>query len=246
VGGTRSATVSYTVSTTYGYQYTGTFTVEQSGPAADIVPDQFTFVDVYPATQGTTYTDSETITGINTGATLTFTGTTGADYKINSGSYTTSSQTVYNNDVVTVRVVAASSAGVGRYGTVTIGGVSDTFTVLTAPDLVPDQFTFTDVTDASLTSTSTSTITLSGMTSGFSTNATFSGASQADFRVNSGSYSQSTKSVQNGDTITARVVLVSGATGVDYSTTYNAAITVGGVSDTFSVTTEADPGQTTT
>jgi len=234
VGATRSATVSYTVSTTYGYQYTGTFTVEQSGPSADIVPDQFTFVDVFGATQGTTYEDSETITGINTGSTLTFTGTTGADYKINSGSYTTASQTVYNNDVVTVRVVAASSAGTSRYGTVTIGGVSDTFTVVTSPDLVPDQFTFTDVTNAEIQVTYTSTITLSGMTPGYSTNATFSGSSLADFRVNSGTYSQATKSVQNGDTITARV---SGLT--TYDTTYTAQITVGGVSDTFSVATES-------
>jgi len=239
VGGSRSATVSYTVSTQFGYQYTGTFTVSQDGPVADTTPDQFTFVDVFSAIQGTTYTDSETITGINIGATLTFTGTTGADYKINSGSYTTSSQTVYNNDVVTVRVVAASSAGVTRYGTVTIGGVSDTFSVITPPDLVPDQFTFTDVTNADIQVTYTSTITLSGMTPGYSTNATFSGSSLADFRVNSGSYSQSTKSVQNGDTITARV---SGLT--TYDTTYNAQITVGGVSDTFSVTTESQ--QTTT
>lgn len=246
VGGTRSTTVTYTLTTQFGYQVAKTFTVEQSGPSTDTTPNAFTFTDVFNATQGQTYTSTVTITGINTGTTLSFTGTTGADYRINSGSYTTSNQTVNNNDTVTVRITAASSAGVGRTGTVSIGGVSDTFSVVTPPDLVPDQFTFTDVTDAGLTSTSTSTITLSGMTSGFGTTATFSGASQADFRVNSGSYSQSSKTVYNGDSITARVVLVSGATGVDYSTTYNAAITVGGISDTFSVTTEADPGQTTT
>lgn len=234
VGGSRSATVSYTVSTQFGYQYTGTFTVSQDGPTADTTPDAFTFTDVFNATQGQTYTSTVTITGINIGTTLSFTGTTGADYRINSGTYTTSSQTVNNNDTVTVRITAASSAGVFRNGTVSIGGVSDTFTVATPADLVPDQFTFTDVTNADVQVTYTSTITLSGMTPGYSTNATFSGSSLADFRVNSGSYSQSTKSVQNGDTITARV---SGLT--TYDTTYTAQITVGGVSDTFSVATES-------
>lgn len=234
VGGSRSATVSYTVSTQFGYQYTGTFTVSQDGPAADTTPDAFSFTSNFAATQGQTYTSTVTITGINIGTTLTFSGTTGADYRINSGSYTTSSQTVNNNDTVTVRITAASSAGVTRSGAVTIGGVSSTMYVATPADLVPDQFTFTDVTNAEIQVTYTSTITLSGMTPGFSTNATFSGSSLADFRVNSGSYSQSTKSVQNGDTITARV---SGLT--TYDTTYTAQITVGGVSDTFSVATES-------
>ena len=58
------------------------------------------------------------------------------------------------------------------------------------------------------------------------------------FRVNnSGSYSQTSKSVSNNDVVTVLV-----GTGSDSFTTYSATLTVGGVSDTFSVTTGSSGG----
>lgn len=101
-------------------------------------------------------------------------------------------------------------------------------------DTTPDQFTFNDVTGASLSTTNTSnTITISGMSSGASTAVSISGGS---YSKNLGSYTTSAGTAQNGDTFSVQITS-SGS----YSTTVNSTLTVGGVSDTYSVTTQAAP-----
>ena len=97
--------------------------------AADIIPDQFTFTDQWNATLSTVITSNTiTVSGINTAAPISITGGT---YAINGGSYTSTSGTVNNGNTVTVRVASSGSYSTTTNATLTIGGVSDTFSVTT-------------------------------------------------------------------------------------------------------------------
>jgi len=103
-----------------------------------------------------------------------------------------------------------------------------------AADTTPDAFTFTDQTGVALSSTITSAaITVSGITAA----ATIS-VSGGSYDINgSGSFTTSSGTVNNGDTVRARVTS-SGSN----STAVTATVTIGGVSDGFSATTLAGSG----
>jgi M6 family metalloprotease-like protein len=95
-------------------------------------------------------------------------------------------------------------------------------------DTTPDAFTFTDQTNVALNTTVTSnTITVSGICA-----PAFISITGGTYSINGGVYTSTTGTVSNGDTVTVRQTS-SGS----YSTTTNATLTIGGVSDTFSVTT---------
>jgi hypothetical protein len=99
-------------------------------------------------------------------------------------------------------------------------------------DTTPDSFTFTDVTNAALSTQYTSnTITVSGIDTAAAIS--ISGGS-GTYSINGGSYTASGGTVNNGDTVSVRVTS-SGSN----STAVNATLTIGGVSDTYSVTTLA-------
>jgi hypothetical protein len=56
----------------------------------------------------------------------------GGTYKKNAGSYVSTPGTVVNGDTITVRVTSSASASTAVSAVLTIGGVSDTYTVTTA------------------------------------------------------------------------------------------------------------------
>lgn len=103
-----------------------------------------------------------------------------------------------------------------------------------APDTTPNAFSFTDQTDVTTSSTITSTaITVAGINA--AATITVSGGT---YDVNaSGSFTSSSGSVNNGDTVRARHT-----SSASNSTATNTAVTIGGVSDTFTSTTEASAG----
>ena len=95
-------------------------------------PNDFTFTDVTGATGGSTNTSNTiTLTGSGfSGGTATV---SAGQYKLNNGNYTNAgSFTVSNNDTVTLRLTASSTAGASGSSTLTVAGVSDTYTVATA------------------------------------------------------------------------------------------------------------------
>lgn len=97
-----------------------------------------------------------------------------------------------------------------------------------AIDTTPDAFTFTDQTNVALSSTITSAaITVSGINSA----ATIT-SSGGTFDINSSGTFISSGTVNNGDTVRARVTSSS-----SNSTAVNCVVTIGGVSDTFTATT---------
>ena len=154
---------------------------------------------------------------------------TGGTYSINGGTYANKAGTINSGDTVTVQVLSSGSFGTTTSATLTIGNASDSFSVTTrGADTTPDQFTFIDQTlvapDTVITS---NTITVSGIEA--ATSITVTGGT---YSINGGTYTSDAGTVNNGDTITVQVT--SSSTG---ATTVDAVVTIGGVSDTFSVKT---------
>lgn len=115
---------------------------ESSGVTGSIIyegtdddPNAFSFdADVTSAVAGQVYESStETITGINTGADISISGTGSPQYKINTGNYTSSPGTIYNNDQVTVKVTSSTTAEATNTATLSIGPTKTAdFSVTTA------------------------------------------------------------------------------------------------------------------
>lgn len=196
--------------------------------AVDTTPDQFTFTDVTNATLNFQYTSNTiTVSGIAAAATISI---TGGEYNINGGAYTSTSGTVNNGDTVTVRVTSGSSNSSTVSATLTIGGVFDTYSVTTVDDTVPEAFSFTDVTGA-LTSTvyTSNSVTITGISAASPISIT-----GGEYSINGGSFTSASGTILNNQQVQVRVTSSS-----SNSTAVNAVLTIGGVSDTYTVTTAA-------
>jgi hypothetical protein len=102
----------------------------------DTTPDQFTFTDQTNVSLNTVVeSDIITVTGINVSATISI---TGGEYSINGGEYTSTSGTVQYGQDVRVRQTSSSSFSTTTNATLTIGGVSDIFSVTT---IAPPEYT---------------------------------------------------------------------------------------------------------
>jgi hypothetical protein len=100
-----------------------------SGYSADTTPDPFAFTDVTGVALNTTQTSNTiTVTGINAAANVSISGGT---YSKNGGSYTSSAGTCVNGDTFRVQHTSSNSYSTAVNTTLTIGGVSDTFTSTT-------------------------------------------------------------------------------------------------------------------
>jgi N-acetylneuraminic acid mutarotase len=98
-------------------------------PVADMTPDQFIFNYVTGVALNTVITSNTiTVSGINVAVPISI---TGGKYSINGGSYTNASGTVNNGDKVTVQQTSSGSYSTTTVATLTIGGISDTFSVTT-------------------------------------------------------------------------------------------------------------------
>jgi hypothetical protein len=98
-------------------------------PVSDTTPDPFSFIDVLKQPLGTSL-ESNTITvrGIDSGAYLSI---SGGEYRIGSGTWSSGAGWVTNGQTVTLRHTTATTAGGTVNTTLTIGGVSDTFSSTT-------------------------------------------------------------------------------------------------------------------
>lgn len=102
-----------------------------------------------------------------------------------------------------------------------------------ADDTTPDAFSFTDQSGVALSSAITSApITVAGIDAAAAITVT-----GGTYDINgSGIFVSTEGTVSNGDTVRAR-----GTSSGSYSTAVNVAVTIGGVSDTFTITTQAEP-----
>lgn len=111
-------------------------------PAGDTTPNAFTFTDVTDADPETVYESNAIIVaGINAAAALTI---TGGQYQIDGGAWASTPTTVTNGASVKVRGTSSADPETAVNVVLTIGGVSDTFTITTAaegggaPELLAD------------------------------------------------------------------------------------------------------------
>ncbi len=101
-------------------------------------------------------------------------------------------------------------------------------------DEIPNAFTFTDITGGTRSTLYTSnTVTISGLGAGVTVPVTVTGGS---YSKNSGAYTSAPGTAVNGDTFSLQLTSSS-----SYFTATNAVLTVGAGSDTYTVTTLADP-----
>ena len=227
-----TTTVAPTTTTVAATTTTAVPTTTTTTVAPDTSPNAFTFVDQTGVALSTvTESAAITVAGINSPAAISI---VDGEYNINGGVFVSVSGTVSNGDVVKVRLISSASNSTAASTTLTIGGVSDTFTVTTAAagDTTPDAFSFIDQTNVPLsTLVESNTITVSGINA--PTNLSISGG---EYSKNAGAWASANTTVVNGDTIKVR--RTSSATP---GTTGNVVVLIGGVGDTFSVTTLAAP-----
>lgn len=130
-----------------GYTAIGSLTssertkISMAGFAADLTPNAFTFTPQTGVSVGAIVTSNEvSITGINANTTITITGGT---YSINGGTFVATPGVVKLNDRVRVRMNGSMLINTPVSSTVTIGGVSGTFTVTTSASAVTSTY-YTD------------------------------------------------------------------------------------------------------
>lgn len=243
VAGSNGVTFTYTPGGSGGVDHTLSFastigytapsnvvlTVQTSG--SDTTPNAFDLGDQTDAALSTVYESSQiTVSGIDAAANLTI---TGGEYSINSGGWASSATTVNNGDTVKVRGTSSASFSTAVDVALTIGGVSDTFTITTAAeDTTPAAFDLGDQTGAELSTVYQSNeITVAGINS--AADLTITGG---EYQINGGAWASTATTVSVDDTVSVR-----GTSSASYLTAVNVALTIGGVSDTFTITTKAEP-----
>ncbi len=223
---TSSSSVSTTTSATLTIgDVSDNFSVTTLGAA---LPDVFTFTDQTDAALASVIvSNSETITGLNSAADIRV---TGGEYSIDGAAFTAADSTITNNQNVRVRITSSASFDTQVTATLDIGGITDDFTVRTLlADTTPDAFSFTDQTNVELNTLITSTaITVEGMNTAASISIT-----GGEYSINSASFTSAVGSINNGDTVTVRVTSSPGV-----ATTVGTTLIIGGIDDTFSVSTE--------
>lgn len=205
----------------------------------DIIPDDFSFTNIQNAPVNTEQLSNIiTVNGITDPIGISI---TNGSYRINGGSWVTTSGTVVNGDTVQLRLNAPANAGQNASTTVTIGSKSASWTVdTTAPDITPNPFNFTpDVWGSALNAyVNSNTITVSGINTGSPISLT-SGSAYSQYRINGGSWTSANGTVFNGDTVQVRI---QGAS--TYETTRSVVVNIGGVTDGWNVTTLNAPSVT--
>lgn len=193
-------------------------------------PQQAGFTPVTGSSIGVLQMSSPiTITSITTAAPISV--SSGAEYSINGGPFTSVAGTVQPGDQVVVEINAPSTYGTTATAVLTIGGATSSFAVTTGAEPVL-QGSFTSVSAAAVSSTQTSNaITVTGIT----TPAVIS-IIGGQYSINGGAFTSAAGTVQPGDQVSVQMTAPStyGATGIS-------TLTIDGVSTSYSVTTSPQP-----
>jgi hypothetical protein len=225
-----TAPYNYSTSTTAVLNIGGVSATFRVTTKDDTTPDNFIFVDRTNVPLNTAITSNPiTVYGITGPTPITI---SQGSYSINGAAFTSISGTVTNGQSVRVRLISPNTYSTSKHAKLTIGGVSDTFTVTTIPDTTPDNFSFIDRTNVELdTLIISNIITVRGITA--ETPISIVGGT---YSINGGPFTSVSSTVTNGQNVRVRITSAS-----TYSTTRNATLNIGGVKDTFSVTTKPKP-----
>ncbi|MEN9424192.1 MAG: hypothetical protein RL122_1575 [Pseudomonadota bacterium] len=173
--------------------------VHLTGRTPDTTPDTFSFINSSGVDLSALITSNEiTVSGINTAANIS---TTGGEYSINGSSFTSSAGKVNNGNSVKVRHTSSSQALASTTTTLTIGGVSGTFSSKTAKaDTTPDKFNFAAKTNAPLSTLQESgVVTITGINAPTPVSVT-----GGEYRINSGAYTTVAGTLNRGNNVQVR------------------------------------------
>ncbi len=204
------------------------FTVTTVPP--DTTPNAFAFDAQTNVALATTVTsNSQTVAGINTAAPISV---TGGAYSINGGVFTAAAGTVTNGQTVAVRQTSSATPATETIATLTIGGVAAGFSATTVPaDTTPDPFSFIDVTNAAVSTVFTSNaVAIVGINT-----ATPISVIGGTYSINGGVFTAAAGTVTSGQTVAVRQT-----SSAAFETATTTVLQVGGVSDTYTVTTGAE------
>ena len=197
----------------------------------DTTPDTFSF----PAVTGVaveTLTTSEaiTISGVNTAAAISI---TGGEYSIANGAYTSANGTVTNDQTVSVRLTSSTDTNTETQAVLTVGELSAHFSVTTAPDTTPADFSseLLPITNAQLGAILTSNvITVSDIDVAVSIS-----IAGGEYAIDGGDFTAVASTVTEGQTVVLRATASS-----NLNTQQTAVLNIGGVEGSFEITTLAD------
>jgi hypothetical protein len=228
-----------------GYGAVGTmdgYPVEQVITYAGTAPDAFNFTSQTDVALSTVIeSNAITVGGITASSPISI---TGGEYAVSTDAGSTWSTwsttipgTVANGNQVKVRLTSSASYSSTTTATLTIGGVSGTFNVTTAappPDTVPDPFSFTPLTGVDpATAYESNPITVTGINSPAAISITSgSYAVSSDGGLTWGAWASTPGTVALNDQVKVRVTSSAAA-----NTAVTVTLTIGGVSGSFSVTT---------
>lgn len=131
-----SVTVQLTAAATFATAATATLTIGGvsadfivTTAPADITPDPFTFIPQSGVAPYTVITSNViTVAGIDSPSAITI---VGGMYSINGAVYTNAAGTVQNGDTISLQVLSSTRFATSVQATLTIGGISGTFDVIT-------------------------------------------------------------------------------------------------------------------
>ncbi len=197
------------------------------GKKSDRTPNPFSF-SAQTGVELSTVVESNSITvsDINKSVAITV---TGGEYSIAGGAFTSSAGEVTEGQAVTVRLTSSDSYSTQTSATLTIGGVSGTFSVTTLDDTTPDAFAFSAQTEVALsTQVSSNEVTISGINV-----AAPIVVSGGEYSIDGGEFTAEDGSIEATQTLVVRQT-----SSVDPETVTEMTLTIGGVSGVFSVTTQ--------
>ena len=208
---------------------TATFSVT-TGVVSNAVPTPFSYSPVANAGQSTLIDSSPAIiSGINTSSPVSI---VGGQYSVGGGAFTSAAGLIMNGQTLTLRVLSAGAPSATTSATVTVGGVSATFSVTTAALVgisTPNAFSFVPQNNVPLSTLIDSPpVIISGINVA-SPVTVFGG----QYAINGGAFTAGAGSITNGQTLAVRVL-----SSASFGTSTSATVNVGGVAATFTVTTE--------
>jgi len=212
--------------------------------APDTTPAPFSLgADITNASLNTVVTTgSATITAIDAPADISVSGDGSPEYQIGTGGWTSSGGTISSGQSVTMRFTTSGSYNASRTATLTVGGVSDsvTATTISASDSTPDAFAFSPDTYSNYalsTYQTTNPVTITGIDTTANVSLTSTGNSPDAKWAKGESPSDSDYTASSGTVVNNDKVRMKFRSSSVNSQSNTATLSVGGVSDTVSITT---------
>ncbi len=196
---TSAGTKAATLKIKYNFPDISSIDVPLQGTGVNAAPDAFAFADLTGAPFSTVVSSAPiTVSGITVPVAISI---VGGQYSVNGGAFTAVAGTVSNGDAVRVQVTSAAGPLATVSATLTIGGVSDVFSVTTvAGDTEPDAFAFGAQTGVALSAVVISNaITVSGIDSPAPIT-----VANGEYSINGGAFTAVAGTVSSGNTVRVR------------------------------------------